>query len=92
MTFNELHKEYEKMCDSQACYACKYNGNFPCGLQFGYEQGRADAIEEFANYLIKNTKFLPKEPNGHSKVYDEAGIIHFIEVGLEQLKEQNNDK
>lgn len=47
MTFNELHGEYMKMCDEQEdCSECKYDGNFPCQLSFGYSKGRADQKEE----------------------------------------------
>jgi hypothetical protein len=35
-----------------------------------------------ADKFIKEVEKLPKEPNGYSKVYDEAGIIMMIESEL----------
>lgn len=47
-----------------------------------------------ADALIKHIKNLPKCPNGHSQVYDEAMIINTIEdepVIIEADKEENNE-
>lgn len=47
-----------------------------------------------ADALIKHIKNLPKCPNGHSQVYDEAMIINIIEdepIIIEADKEKNNE-
>lgn len=53
----------------------------------GYKQGRAKVIEEVKHTLISNIENLPKNPNGHSRVYDESMIIDIIEGVFEQIKE-----
>lgn len=46
------------------------------------EMGKAN-VRDFAYYLVGKIKILPKEPNGHSKVYDENMMINIIESCLE---------
>lgn len=85
MTIEELNEKYSQMCDSNDdCDFCKYNrGN--CLLYFGYEQGRADAIDEFAELLIKRC---------WSKIYGDLEYVSDEEIKevAEQLKEQKNGK
>lgn len=79
MTFNELQEEYIKMCRKNPdCYDCKYNGNSPCGLKFGYQQGRADALNEILNEMRKSP-FASDKATFVKKYIDE------------QLKENDNE-
>lgn len=56
-------------------------------LNNAYKQGRADVINviknDFHKSLTEKIKTLPKEPNGHSKVYDEGMMINIVESFLE---------
>lgn len=46
INFDELNDDYINMCnEKEHCSECKYNGNFPCQLAFGYDKGRADQKE-----------------------------------------------
>lgn len=40
-------------------------------------------VRDFAHQLIEKIENLPKEPNGHSKVYDEGMMINIVESCLE---------
>lgn len=56
--FDELNDEYMNMCGEQEdCSKCKYNGNFPCQLAFGYDKGRTDAIEKAKKYIRLKTHY-----------------------------------
>lgn len=46
------------------------------------KMGKAN-VRDFANHLIQKIETLPKEPNGHSKVYDESMMINIVESCLE---------
>ena len=46
------------------------------------EMGKAN-VRDFAYHLVEEIKTLPKEPNGHSKVYDESMMINIVESCLE---------
>lgn len=46
------------------------------------EMGKAN-VRDFAYHLVEKIKTLPKEPNGHSQIYDENMMINIVESYLE---------
>lgn len=92
MTIDELGCAYTDFCNkSKDCGDCKYNENFPCQLFFGYDKGRADAIDEFIDKVSESIIWdvlaeIMKRNIGASEGADR--IIEYLQKIAGQLKEQ----
>ena len=83
----DINTLFEKFCNTfHECKGCPYQDKSDCVECFeAYQQGRADAIEEFRNKLFGKLMRLNLSM-WHFKLFDDA-----LQETYNELKEKNND-